>query len=294
MARNRKETENRSLKAKSSVGDAVRHGVAMSDATLARLRPEAAAQDAATIHHFRTTLRRLRSLLSSFKEVAPPAKRKALSGRLKDLSQRYAALREWDVLIQALAKDVDGADPDQIGAVAKAARERRQTIARADGPLTRDIAATDHALAAAEWLRAPSGGETELWNERIDDYAPDLLERQWRKLRKRSRTLDLSDAESFHKFRIAAKKHRYTIEFLASRYPKKQLKPYLKRVVAIQDVLGEMRDALVAEELIGQLELPPALRATATKWLARRAAECRKRFPAQGKAFRRETPFWEH
>jgi CHAD domain-containing protein len=281
------------LKGKSSVGDAVRHGVAVSDATLARLIPDAAQKDAVTVHHFRTTLRRLRSLLSSFKEVAPPAERKALSGRLKGLSQRYAALREWDVLIQALDQDTDGADPNKIGAVAKAAKERRAAIARADGPLTRDIAATDHALAAAAWLRAPSDGETELWNERIDDYAPELLDRQWRKLRKRARNLDLSDAASFHKFRIAAKRHRYTIEFLASRYPKKQVKPYLKRVVAIQDVLGEMRDALVAKELIGQLGLPPALRATAKKWLARRADECRERFPAQGRAFRRETPFWE-
>jgi CHAD domain-containing protein len=197
------------------------------------------------------------------------------------------------VLIQALNKDTDGADPDQIGAVAKAAKKQRQEIARTEGPLTRDIAATDQAIASAQWLQEPTDGETELWHERIDDYAPALLDRQWRKLRKRLRKLDLSDAAAFHKFRIAAKKHRYTIEVLASRYPKKDVKPYLKRVVAIQDVLGEMRDALVAAELIGQLELPPVLRATAKKWLARRADECRKRFPAQGKAFRRETPFWE-
>jgi CHAD domain-containing protein len=266
----------------------------MSDATLARLRPDAAAKDAETVHRFRTTLRRLRSLLSSFKEAAPPAERKALSGRLKDLSRRYAGLREWDVLIQTLDREGGGKVERKIGAVATAAKARRHAMARAEGPLTSDIAATDRALAGADWLQVPTPAEAALWNERLDDYAPDLLDRQRGKLRKQSRKLDLSDAASFHKFRIAVKKHRYTVEFLASRYPKKDVKPYLKRVVAIQDVLGEMRDALIAEDLVGQLELPPALRSAAKKWLERRADECRRRFPDQGKAFRRETPFWEH
>jgi len=280
------------LTGKSQVGDVVRHGVAVSDASLARLRGGAATADADRVHHFRTTLRRLRSLLSSFKAVAPPAERTHLSDRLKELSQRYGKSRQWDVLIEALDKAFDGgADRSRI---ADAAKRRRRSLTRGDGPrLNRDIASIDRAILAADWLHAPSPGEAELWNAALDDFVPDLLDRQRRRLRQRSRHVDLSDAAAFHEFRIAAKKHRYTIEFLASRYRKKAVKPYLRRLVAIQDVLGALRDAQAGAELLGELALTPAARAAAATWLERRAAECRARFPTESKAFRREKPFWE-
>jgi triphosphatase len=295
MARNMKnQTESNRLKGKSSVGDALRRGVAMSDASLARLKVDRKPTDATTVHHFRTTIRRLRSLLSSFKEVAPTAERKALNGRLKNLSQRYAALRQWDAFIETVSgENGNGSHARTRQLLAEAAKKRRRAVAGGEQPLARDIATVDRALDKTPWLHRPKAGGTELWNGRIADYAAELLDKQWRRLRKDSRRLDLSDSPAFHRFRIDAKKHRYTIEFLATLYGKKTVKPYLQRIVALQDVLGDMRDAMAAEELIGQLDLAPSVRASARKWLERRAAECRKRFPAQGKAFRRETPFWE-
>jgi len=281
------------LKGRSSVGEAFRRGVAMSEANLSRLNANGAAVDAKTVHHFRTTIRRLRSLLSSFKEVLPPAERKAFSHRLGDLAQRYAVLRQWDAFIESLSEgNVRGSSARTRQLLAEAAKKRRHAIGGAQ-PLAHDIDATEHAIGAARWLHQPTGGNSDVWNERIDEYATELLDRQWRKLRKHSRSLDLADSPSFHKFRIAAKKHRYTIEILGSLYRKREVKPYLQRVVALQDVLGDVRDAMAAGELIGELDLPPAVRASARTWLERRAAECRKRFPTYSKAFRRETPFWE-
>lgn len=295
MARTTKEMpETGRLKGKSSVGEAFRRGVAMSDANLTRLKSDGQAVNAETVHHFRTTIRRLRSLLSSFKDVSPARQRKAFSNRLKDLSQRYATLRQWDAFIETVSErkgDATYARTRQL--LAEAAKKRRRAIAGSNQPLAHDIAVIDRAIGQAQWLHAPTTSETELWNERIDEYATELLDKQWRKLRRDLRKLNLTDLPSFHKFRIAAKKHRYTIEILGSLYRKKEVRPYLQRVVALQDVLGDMRDAMVAEELIGQLELTPTVRASARKWLERRAAEGRKRFPEYSKAFRRETPFWE-
>lgn len=296
MARNtKKAAEKGRIKGKSSVGDAFQRGIAMSDANLTRLQTDGGAESPQTVHHFRTTIRRLRSLLSSFKEVAPATERKAFSNHLKNLSQRYATLRQWDAFIETVSdKNGDGgAYARTRKLLADAAKKRRRAIAGSNQPLSRDIAAVDRALGGASWLHAPNSGKSRLWNERIEDYAAELLDKQWRKLRKESRKLDLTDSPGFHKFRIAAKKHRYTIEVLGSLYHKKEVKPYLQRVVALQDVLGDMRDAMVAEELIGQLDLSPAVKASAHKWLERRAGESRKRFPDCSKAFRRETPFWE-
>jgi CHAD domain-containing protein len=280
------------LKSKSSVGDALQRGIALSDAHLERLHANGGT-DAETVHRFRTTIRRLRSLLSSFKEISPPGERKALNGRLKDLAQRHAEVRQWDAFI----KTVDQADGVTSAharrSLAAAAEKRRRTLAMHSHKLAQDVAAADQALGDAAWLHEPSPGEVEPWNERIADYAADLLDKQWRKLRKQSRRLDLSDPPSFHKFRIAAKKHRYTIEFLASLYGKKDVRPYLQRVVALQDVLGDLRDALAAKDMLGELDVTPAVRDDARRWLQRRAAECRQRFPDQSKAFRRQTPFWD-
>ena len=295
MARNtKKAAEKGRLKGKSSVGDALRRGVAMSDANLTRLKANGGVGSPETVHRFRTTIRRLRSLLSSFKEVSPTTERKAFSNRLKNLSQRYAALRQWDAFIETVSdKNGDSAYARTRKLLAEAAKKRRRALAGGNQPLSRDIATVDRALDNAAWLHGPNARKSELWNERIENYAAELLDKQWRKLRKEARKLDLSDSPAFHKFRIAAKKHRYTIEVLGSLYHKKEVKPYLQRVIALQDLLGDMRDAMVAEELIRQLDLSPAVQASAHKWLERRAGESRKRFPDQSKAFRRETPFWE-
>ncbi|MGH6979955.1 MAG: CHAD domain-containing protein [Stellaceae bacterium] len=279
------------IKGKSSVGDALRRGIAINDSSLLKLKNNSF--DPQNVHHFRTTIRRLRSVLSSFKDAAPQARRKALNGRLKNLSQRYAELRQWDAFIATVTDNESAAHARTRQLLADAAKKRRRALIPRDQKLAQDIATVDRAIGDADWLQVPASGDAAAWNERIDRYAADLLDKQWRKLRKESRKLDLSDSPAFHKFRIDAKKHRYTIEVLAPLYRKKDVKPYLQRIVALQDLLGDMRDAMAAEEMIGQLDLPSAVRDAARKWLGRRAAECRKRFPAQGKAFRRETPFWE-
>ncbi|MGH7075016.1 MAG: CHAD domain-containing protein [Stellaceae bacterium] len=266
----------------------------MSEATFQRLDATADGLDTDAVHHFRTAIRRLRSLLSAFKPLLPPGKRKTLSRKLKRLSQHYAQLRDWDVLIAALTKGASASDRKKFADVAEMANECRATAAARHLVLAEDIRAVTEALAAADWLDAPSPGETESWNQPIGDFAADLFDRQRRKMRKGARDLDLDDPASFHQFRIAAKKHRYAIEFLTPLYGKKKSKDYLARVVAIQDVLGDMRDALTARSLVTKLRLPAASRSLGERWLERRGARCRKRFPVCDRAFRRKTPFWEH
>lgn len=295
MARSAKTrpTRVKRLSRKSGVGDVLQRYVAGIDRTLKRLEPDARALDEPTVHHFRTAIRRGRSLLSAFKAGIPAAKRKELSHRLKDQSQRYAGLREWDVLIHALTKTANASDRRRLADVAEAAKQRRAAEALNHRSLRADIRAIDRAMVSAPWLRAPKPREAPYWNQAVGDIAPALLDRQAHKLRRWSRKLDLADTASFHRFRIAAKKHRYTVELLTPVYGKKRVKPYLERLIAIQDVLGEMRDALRAQELVATLRLQPASRLLVTRWLERRVAACRARFPAHNKAFRRETPFWE-
>jgi CHAD domain-containing protein len=282
------------LTGKSSAGEALRRCIATSEAALKRLDPKEDGLDVETVHRFRTTIRRLRSLLSAFTELLPPKERKALAERLKVMAQRYAALRELDVLIRVLDEETSASERRKLADVSEAAKRRRQAAARRGASLVVDIRAVERAIATAKWLRAPSPGEIHAWNQSIGEYAADLLDSQRRKMRRGSRNLNLSDLRSLHKFRIATKKHRYTIEFLTPLYGKRKTRDYLARLVAVQDVLGDLRDASTAKDLVATLRLPPASRLIAARWLERRGALCHKRFPACHAAFRRETPFWEH
>src|SRR5262249_34826924 len=54
-----------------------------------------------------------------------------------------------------------------------------------------------------------------------------------------------SPAADYHRVRIACKRFRYTIEFLADVYPG-ETRRVVKRIVAVQDILGLNQDADVA------------------------------------------------
>jgi CHAD domain-containing protein len=76
--------------------------------------------------------------------------------------------------------------------------------------------------------------------------APQLLEARFRKLRARGdRIVPTSAAGEFHRVRIHGKRFRYALEFLTDVYPA-QTRPLIKRLVALQDILGEHQDDDVA------------------------------------------------
>ena len=135
-------------------------------------RPTAPA-DAETVHHFRTTIRRLRSLLSSFKEVSPAGSARfcrppqgpvaALCRRCDNGTRSSRPLEQSRSATNAAHPPVAGGSRRESagGAIDCAAASRwRRTSRRSTAPSVE-----------AEWLHEPSPGETKLWNERIDEYA---------------------------------------------------------------------------------------------------------------------------
>jgi triphosphatase len=72
------------------------------------------------------------------------------------------------------------------------------------------------------------------------------------------RKADGSDAASLHHVRIAAKKARYAAEFFQSLLPGKPLKKQVRRLTALQDVLGGLNDMAIAGGLLNQLDHGPA------------------------------------
>jgi CHAD domain-containing protein len=76
--------------------------------------------------------------------------------------------------------------------------------------------------------------------------APDLVEHRHVALRKAMKRIGpAAQPSEYHRLRIACKRFRYALEFLADIYPG-ETKRLVKKSVALQDLLGAYQDAHVA------------------------------------------------
>jgi CHAD domain-containing protein len=83
--------------------------------------------------------------------------------------------------------------------------------------------------------------------------APDVIEDRFRSVRKAGRRIGPdSPATDYHRLRIRCKRLRYALEFLGDLYPG-ETRPLVKRLVAVQDVLGLHQDADVAIDRLRRL-----------------------------------------
>ena len=61
------------------------------------------------------------------------------------------------------------------------------------------------------------------------------------------------DAEQRHRLRISFKKLRYGVDFFRGIYAAGSARPYLERIEALQESLGDMNDAAVSRRLLKAL-----------------------------------------
>jgi CHAD domain-containing protein len=96
----------------------------------------------------------------------------------------------------------------------------------------------------ATMLRSRTGTRTPAARAAV----PDLVERRYRSLRKAARRLDgAPEPDDYHRARIAGKRFRYALEFVADVYPG-AMGHVVRRTVALQDLLGAYQDGHVATE----------------------------------------------
>jgi triphosphatase len=251
-------------------------------------RPEA-------VHRFRVGLRRLRSLISAFREVLPDAERRVLGARLSALGKRYSRVREWDVFLTGTLRPMAASLPDEpalleLEACARDARRRALPDPVNFYAEANEVAA---AIDAAAWLHHPRPEFADAWHSNLKDFAIALLAKHHRRLRKRLKAMDLDQQESFHELRIQAKKIRYPIEMFETLFDKERVDDYLEHVIAVQDALGHLNDALVARDLIAELPLSSRPQGLANGWLAHEIEARRQRVPPVAKKLRKATPFWK-
>lgn len=248
-----------------------------------------------TIHRFRVGLRRLRSLITAFRSVLPTEERRALGARLGALAKRYSAVREWDVFLAETLRPMATALPDEpalleLESCARAARQRALPEAIDFHAEANEVA---EVIDAAIWLHHPRPEFADKWDIDLKDLSTELLAKHHQRLRRRLKAVDLAQQDSLHQLRIEAKKTRYPAEMFCILFDESAVNHYLARLIAVQDVLGALNDALVARNLIAELPLSSRPQGLAYGWLAREIEDRRQSVPAAAKKLRKAVPFWE-
>ena len=147
-------------------------------------------------------------------------------------------------------------NPEQFAA---AVEERRQAAYHTARETIETLRYAESILKLARWFES-RGWRDQRASEHsaplfasIDDLAPSLIERHWRRARKRSRHFGRLSQVERHQVRISLKKLRYTVEFLSGVFDADAVSALLKPVKSLQEDLGRLNDIRTAQNLIKEI-----------------------------------------
>ena len=215
--------------------------------------------DVEGVHQMRVATRRLRADLRTFRPVLDREWSEPLRDEAKWLGRALGRVRDADVMLASMRERRDELpERDRHGAdrlVARLESDREAALATMQNVLDgrRYRLLLDALVEAAHEPRFADDTEP---GEDATDVVPKLAAKPWKKLRKEVRQLDDDPADAeLHQVRIRAKRARYASEAAAIAVGR-QAEELADRLADLQDVLGELQDAVVAED-----------------WLRRAAAE---------------------
>lgn len=255
-------------------------------------------------HQMRVATRRLRSCLGLFERAIPRACYAAIDAELRWLADELGPARDWDVLIDEtltpLTRHFPGFAPLQSlnreAATAHAAAYRNAQAAVASTRYTRLLLAIGLWRARCAWREGMDDAALAKLAQPARKFAAKRLQQRHDRVVASARAFaDLSPPER-HRLRIRCKRLRYAGEFFGALYADTDAPAYLQAVAGLQDVLGALNDATVAQSLLDGLaahvahDLPAAH--LALGWKAAVAEEQIANFDRVWTAFCAQTPFW--
>ncbi len=205
--------------------------------------------DGEGVHRMRVATRRLRSALKEARRLLETSWVDETRAELKWLGEVLGDVRDADVFAAYVAKEVEqlGADAAQGGADLGSLIAERSVPARARLAEALD---SPRYLALLDRLEA-IGASLPVTPAR--DSPERMLRRATRRTRRKLRGVGrMSSDPELHTLRIAAKRSRYAGE-LAQSTRSRAAGRLTKRATALQEILGEHQDAVVAEARLGSL-----------------------------------------
>lgn len=201
------------------------------------------------VHQARVAARRLRSDLRTFRSLVDRERSGLLRAELQWVGAELGHARDADVLLDRLRVQstlLPAADARATTALlgrleGERSAARQQVLAALDSP--RYVRLLDLLVAAVE---SPPVNEDAAASARA--ALPGIVRGPWKHLQKAVESLDAHpEDEALHEIRIRAKRARYAAEAAAPVLGKPASR-FAKAVAGVQTVLGELQDAVVAEQ----------------------------------------------
>jgi CHAD domain-containing protein len=249
------------------------------------------------LHQLRVAFRRLDAALGAFGREFRQDWLAELRGRGRILSARLAPARDLDVFVDTLLDGTPHVAGEGFAQLRARAEEARTTAWAA---VTACVTGTDFELFVDD-IAALAASQLPLTRtRRLPKTARRILDRQARRVKKRAAAARSKDEGDLHRLRIALKKLRYTAEFFAPLYPRRDVKRYLKKLRALLNHLGALNDAAnvrgtVTALLRDESEAGAALGFAAGSmvgWHSAGTPRTARRALKRYRSFRKLTPFW--
>jgi CHAD domain-containing protein len=266
--------------------------------------------DIERVHQFRIGLRRLRSLVGSFRRLIASDLKSYLTAELDWIQAQTGSARDWDVLIVRSLQPLRLYLPNEtaitamIGAAETLRGEAYVEIRGAlDSSRYRAFMLRVRDISDGGDFALPSDGES--IDSPVSDIASKLLRRRYRKLTRLRAAAGQVNEREMHDLRISVKKLRYVAEFFRDLYPRKSTEKFINALISVQDCLGAVNDSVVGQRLADVLESRIAgssdVHADAAShakglvrgWHAACAAQAMEEFGPAWRTLQRRRPYWK-
>jgi inorganic triphosphatase YgiF len=207
-------------------------------------------EDQEFVHQARVAIRRLRTAMRFWAPLLPPGFVTTLDPAWRELAQALGNVRNRDVFAAHTLPPLVASFPEhsalrQLAALAErqrvqSRRELMKLLAKPDfGQLVLRTTAAIHAIPDFIGL------------ESLEEFSRRRLRRLARDVFRKAMFVQ-HDPEAHHRLRIAFKRLRYALEFMAPLYPRKAVRRHVAAAGEIQELLGAMNDIAVAGSLIAE------------------------------------------
>ncbi len=211
-------------------------------------------EDPEELHAMRVATRRQRAAWRVFGGGFRPERTKRYRGRLRTVAGRLGAVRDRDVLIDGLVGYQAGLPKREAQAIEPLVAEWREQREDARLLLIRELDSDGYRRWVDDYKEFTRhdgmavAATTPTEPHRVRDTAASHIWLAYEHVRAYESVLRWADVATLHQLRIAAKRLRYTLEFLRETLGP-EAAPLIARVVALQDHLGYLNDADVAATL---------------------------------------------
>jgi triphosphatase len=262
-------------------------------------------QNSDAVHRLRVALRRLRSALGMFKVLAPSPALESFGRQAKEIGADLSRARQCDVFMELAEGPKAWMRDDEAFVALDATLEKETTAAYVRARAAIESAKSSIFVIELQAQIAQYGWRSGLAADQVQqlelpgrEVAVRVLDRLYKRVRRRGENLTELPAAERHELRVALKKLRYGAEFLRPYFrDERGARAFNREAANLQEVLGALNDVAEAGGVLKTLKAETSIETARSAglilgWYGHNAAIAENNLLKTWKAFNRAGPFW--